>query len=244
MSITTRPTTASPDMRRFAVLLLSALAVAASLPAAVVPAAAHAIPSSTSHAASAPSLAASADPVTPTSAASDRRVSARADIWQKLRTGRGYAILLRHALAPGTGDPAGFRLGDCSTQRNLSLEGRRQAIAIGARWRRERVPVDRVLTSRWCRARDTARLLAVGTVTAYPDFDSSFTVSNTVAQRRTQVVRDVIMRHRDQPGVLVLVGHQVNITALTGVVPSSGAAVVVKATSGGTLRVIGVLPAV
>lgn len=231
MSITTRPTTASPDMRRFAVLLLSALAVAASLPAA-----AHAIPSSTSHAASASSLSASA--------ASDRRVSARADIWQKLRTGRGYAILLRHALAPGTGDPAGFRLGDCSTQRNLSLEGRRQAIAIGAQWRRERVPVDRVLTSRWCRARDTARLLAVGTVTAYPDFDSSFTVSSTVAQRRTAKVRSLITRHRDQPGVLVLVGHQVNITALTGMVPSSGAAVVVKATSAGTLRVIGVLPAV
>jgi phosphohistidine phosphatase SixA len=171
-------------------------------------------------------------------------VSARADVWQKLRTGRGYAILLRHALAPGTGDPAGFRLGDCSTQRNLSLEGRRQAIAIGAQWRRERLPIDRVLTSRWCRARDTARLLAVGTVTAYPDFDSSFTVSSTVAQRRTAKVRGIITRHRDQPGVLVLVGHQVNITALTGMVPSSGAAVVVKATSAGTLRVIGMLPAV
>ena len=223
-------------MRRFAVLLLSALAVAASLPAAVVPAAAHAIPSSTSHAASAPSLSAST--------AADRQVSARADIWQRLRDGRGYAILLRHALAPGTGDPAGFRLGDCSTQRNLSSVGRTQAIAIGARWRSERLPIDRVLTSRWCRARDTARLLAVGKVTAYPDFDSSFTVSSTVAQRRTQVVRDLIIRHRDQPGALVLVGHQVNITALTGVVPSSGAAVVVKATSGGTLRVIGVLPAV
>ena len=118
------------------------------------------------------------------------------------------------------------------------------AIAIGAQWRRERVPVDRVLTSRWCRARDTARLLAVGTVTAYPDFDSSFTVSSTVAQRRTAKVRGIITRHRDQPGVLVLVGHQVNITALTGMVPSSGAAVVVKATSTGTLRVIGVLPAV
>ena len=101
-----------------------------------------------------------------------------------------------------------------------------------------------MLTSRWCRARDTARLLAVGTVTAYPDFDSSFTVSSTVAQRRTRMVRSLITRHRDQPGVLVLVGHQVNITALTGMVPSSGAAVVVKATSAGTLRVISVLPAV
>ncbi|MGA1597395.1 MAG: hypothetical protein ACO4AG_12280, partial [Candidatus Nanopelagicales bacterium] len=69
----------------------------------------------------------SAQQSSPTSAQSDS--SPRADIWQTLRTGRGYAVLLRHALAPGTGDPAGFRLGDCSTQRNLSLEGRRQAIA-------------------------------------------------------------------------------------------------------------------
>lgn len=166
-----------------------------------------------------------------------------ADIWQELRTGRGYVVLLRHALAPGTGDPEGFRLGDCSTQRNLSAEGRRQAIAIGAQWRRARVPVDRVLTSRWCRARDTARLLAVGAVTAYPAFDSSFTVSDATAGRRTERVRALIDRHRDERGVIVLVGHQVNITDITGVVPASGQAVVVKARADGTVRVVGTLPA-
>ena len=168
---------------------------------------------------------------------------ATTDIWQELRTGRGYVVMLRHALAPGTGDPAGFRLGDCSTQRNLSAEGRRQAIAIGAQWRRERMPVDRVLTSRWCRARDTARLLAVGKVTAYPALDSSFTVSDTAAARRAAQVRALIASHRGEPGVLVLVGHQVNITDVTGVVPASGQAVVVKARSDGTVRVVGTLPA-
>lgn len=225
-------------MRRFAVLLLSALAIAASLPAA-----AHANPSSTPHAVSALSHSANADPVAPATAVVDRRVSPRADIWQKLRAGRGYAVLLRHALAPGTGDPAGFRLGDCSTQRNLSLDGRRQAIAIGAQWRRERVPVDRVLTSRWCRARDTARLLAVGTVTAYPGLDSTFTVPDSVAARRTAKVRALLARHAGQPGVLVLVGHQVNITDITGVAPSSGEGVVVQARADGSLRVVGTLPA-
>ena len=164
------------------------------------------------------------------------------DIWQTLRDGRGYAVLMRHAIAPGSGDPSGFRLGDCSTQRNLSPEGRRQAVAIGAQWRRERMPVDRVLTSRWCRARDTARLLAVGKVTAYPALDSSFTVSDAVASRRTAKVRALIERHRDRPGVLVLVGHQVNITDLTGVAPPSGGAVVVKANADGSLRVVGTLP--
>ncbi len=152
-------------------------------------------------------------------------------------------MLLRHALAPGTGDPAGFRLGDCSTQRNLSLEGRRQAIAIGAQWRSKGLPVDRVLTSRWCRARDTARLLAVGKVRAYPALDSSFTVSDATASRRTAKVRSLIDRHRGKRGVLVLVGHQVNITDLTGVAPPSGGAVVVKADPNGSIRVVGSLPA-
>lgn len=168
---------------------------------------------------------------------------AQTDIWQELRTGRGYVVMLRHALAPGTGDPAGFRLGDCSTQRNLSAEGRRQAIAIGAQWRRERMPIDRVLTSRWCRARDTARLLAIGAVTAYPALDSSFTVSDATAARRAAEVRALIARHRGERGVLVLVGHQVNITDVTGVVPASGQAVVVKARADGTVRVVGTLPA-
>lgn len=177
----------------------------------------------------------------PVSARSDG--TPRADIWQSLRAGRGYVVLLRHTLAPGTGDPAGFRLGDCSTQRNLSLEGRRQAIAIGAQWRSNDLPVDRVLTSRWCRARDTARLLAIGKVRAYPALDSSFTVSDATSSRRTAKIQSLIDRHRGKRGVLVLVGHQVNITDLTGVAPPSGGAVVVKADPSGSIRVIGSLPA-
>lgn len=210
-------------MRRLAVLLLGALLLAL-LPSIATPA--HSAPD-----------------VRSGEGSLETRATPRSDIWQQLRTGRGYAVLLRHALAPGTGDPPGFRLGDCSTQRNLSLEGRRQAIAIGAQWRRERMPVDRVLTSRWCRARDTARLLAVGTVTAYPALDSSFTVSEATAARRTAKVRALLQRHRGEPGVLVLVGHQVNITDLTGMAPPSGGAIVVQAQGDGSLRVVGTLPA-
>ena len=201
-------------------------------------------PATSAHAAStAPAMGESASTasVSTASVSTASRTVPRTGIWQKLRTGRGYAVLLRHALAPGTGDPAGFRLDDCSTQRNLSAEGRRQAIAIGAQWRRERLPVDRVLTSRWCRARDTARLLAVGAVTAYPALDSSFTVSDATAARRTEQVRALIARHRGDRGVLVLVGHQVNITDLTGFVPASGQGVVVKARADGTVRVVGTL---
>lgn len=92
-------------------------------------------------------------------------------------------------------------------------------------------------------ARDTARLLAVGKVRAYSALDSSFTVSDATASRRTAKVRSLIDRHRGKRGVLVLVGHQVNITDLTGVAPPSGGAVVVKADPNGSIRVIGTLPA-
>ena len=211
-------------MRRAAALVLCALAAATALPATTSTAA----PAITPVTSSLPSL---------------QQPTARTDIWQKLRSGRGYVVMLRHALAPGTGDPAGFRLGDCSTQRNLSAEGRRQAVAIGAQWRRERMPVERVLTSRWCRARDTSRLLAVGKVSAYPALDSSFTVSDATAARRAAKVRALIARHRGEPGVLVLVGHQVNITDVTGSVPASGQAVVVKASADGSVGVVGTLPA-
>ena len=79
-------------------------------------------------------------------------------------------------------------------------------------------------------------------MSAYPALDSSFTVSDSVAARRTAQVRALIERHRGERGVLVLVGHQVNITDLTGVAPASGQGVVVQARADGTLRVVGTLP--
>ena len=93
--------------------------------------------------------------------------------WQALRDG-GTVALFRHARAPGTGDPPQFRLEDCSTQRNLSAEGRRQAQAIGEQFRARQIPVEQVLSSRWCRALDTARL-AFGSLTEpFPPLDSFF----------------------------------------------------------------------
>ena len=96
------------------------------------------------------------------------------ELLDQLREG-GFVLLLRHAqTVPGTGDPPGFTLDDCATQRNLSDEGREQARRIGARLRKERVPVGRVLTSAWCRCRETARLLELGPVEHLQPLDSFF----------------------------------------------------------------------
>ncbi|MEE3088581.1 MAG: histidine phosphatase family protein, partial [Actinomycetota bacterium] len=80
-------------------------------------------------------------------------------VWKDLREGRGMVILYRHALAPGGGDPPEFDVNDCSTQRNLSDAGRRQARDMGAALRQNKVDVRRVLSSPWCRSRETAELM-------------------------------------------------------------------------------------
>lgn len=150
----------------------------------------------------------------------------------------GGVLLLRHTSAPGTGDPPGFRLDDCATQRNLSAEGRREARAIGARLRAEGIPIARVLTSRWCRARDTAvEAFGASRVEDFPGLDSFFADRSEEADR-TSAVREAIAGWEGKPGVLAMVTHQVNITALTGIVPAEGEAVVIEPTPDGG-RVVG-----
>ena len=139
----------------------------------------------------------------------------------------GTVVLLRHARAPGTGDPPGFRLDDCSTQRGLSAEGREQAVRIGERFRAKRVRVGRVLSSRWCRALDTARLAFGEGAEPFPALDSFFEERDG-RDGQTEAVRETIEGWRKHPGVLVLVTHQVNVAALTGIGPAEGEVVVLR----------------
>jgi phosphohistidine phosphatase SixA len=161
------------------------------------------------------------------------------DEWNMLQ-GSGKVVLMRHAIAPGTGDPSGFKLGDCSTQRNLSDVGREQARRAGNAFRQRQIPVSQVLSSQWCRCLETAQLLNLGTVKPVPALNSFFSDRST-ADIQTAQTRQLIAAHRQQDGVLVMVTHQVNITALTGIVPQSGAAVVVQANDAGEVVVIGEL---
>jgi len=160
-------------------------------------------------------------------------VHAQSD-WRAL-TG-GTAVLFRHALAPGTGDPPGFRLNDCRTQRNLNAEGRAQARRIGRAFRERGVSVTRVLSSQWCRTQETAKLAFPGLVRDEPAFNSFFSDSAREAAQ-TRAAREVLARWKG-PGVLVVVTHQVNITALTGIVPASGEGVTVRVEAG-SLKVVG-----
>jgi broad specificity phosphatase PhoE len=135
-----------------------------------------------------------------------------AGFWTLLREG-GCVLLMRHAQTdPGVGDPPDFRLGECSTQRNLSDAGREQARKVGATFLRERVKVDQVRSSAWCRCVDTA-MLAFKQNTVWPPINSFFGTGDRDVQTRT--VLDAVQGWQ-APRNLVLVTHQVNITALTG----------------------------
>lgn len=165
-------------------------------------------------------------------------------IWDKLQgtNPRGYVLLMRHALAPGVGDPENFKLGDCSTQRNLSDEGRQDAREIGEWLKRRDVPILRVESSRWCRARETAELLGIGKVRANKNLDSLFEDADPIGDPQTANIRKRIVDHRQTRGLLVMVGHFVNVSALTGVGLESGEGVLVRANSRGEIKVVGYSP--
>ena len=154
----------------------------------------------------------------------------RADeaLWAALADG-GHVALMRHAYAPGTGDPEHFRLEDCSTQRNLDQTGRDQARRTGEAFRDHGVAIGRVLSSRWCRCRETAELLGLGEVVAFAPLDSFFG-DRALEPAQTEAVRALLAdADADAEGPsLVMVTHQVNITALTGIFPRSGEIVVLR----------------
>jgi phosphohistidine phosphatase SixA len=158
------------------------------------------------------------------------------DGWEALRR-PGAIALMRHALAPGTGDPANFTLGDCSTQRNLNDAGRQQARAVGAAFRAAGIEVERVLTSQWCRCRETAELLDLASVEALPSLNSFF-ADRSSRNAQTETTREFLAT-LPKDGHAVLVTHQVNITALTGLPVSSGEIIVVEVGNDGAVEVLG-----
>ncbi len=144
-------------------------------------------------------------------------------LWSLLKGG-GHVVLIRHAVTtPGAGDPPGMKLEDCSTQRNLTDEGRRHAQRIGAEWRKRAIPVERVVSSPWCRCLETARL-------AFRRPEVSGALSNLFgyAQKREPQLREMralVAAHAGK-GNLVLVTHGSTISALTGVSPGTGEMVI------------------
>ena len=170
------------------------------------------------------------------SLAAPRGASADEALWELLSAG-GQVVVMRHAATDRSiGDPPDFRMDDCSTQRNLSAEGRLQARRLAAAFVARGIPIGRVLSSQWCRCLETARL-AFGSAEPWPALNSFWRNRELEAERS----REVRARAAERPdrGNLILVTHQLNIGALTGVYPVEGEFVVLTPLGNGGLRVAG-----
>jgi broad specificity phosphatase PhoE len=139
------------------------------------------------------------------------------------------------------GDPPQFALRDCATQRNLSDEGRDQAVRIGARFRENGIPTARVFSSQWCRCLETASLLGLGQVQELPFLNSFFRHYERRESQSEELRAWLATQDFDAPAVLVT--HQVNISALTGTYLAEGTLVVIRRTADGEISVVGVIDA-
>ncbi|MFP4390334.1 MAG: histidine phosphatase family protein [Desulfococcaceae bacterium] len=161
-----------------------------------------------------------------------------AALWEALQSG-GHIVMIRHALAPGSGDPPNFDVNDCATQRNLSDRGRDQARAIGAAFQEKNVPAGEVRTSAWCRCKETAEL-AFGEANVWPALNS-FWQNRSAGPARVEKIQ-ARLKQPVENGNLFLVTHYIGILNSTGEAVGSGEAVVVRPLPPDDFEVAGRLP--
>jgi phosphohistidine phosphatase SixA len=154
----------------------------------------------------------------PVAAADDSR-----EAWAALVNG-SLVALVRHGNAPPGygGDPPGFKIDDCATQRNLDDSGRAQARALGEAFRQHGVRVDKILSSPWCRCLETARLMALGPVN-----DTLAAAASGKSPERLAALKQMVSSWRG-PGTLVVVTHALTVQALVGIMPGQAETVVLR----------------
>jgi phosphohistidine phosphatase SixA len=159
-----------------------------------------------------------------------------ADLLARLQDGN-HIGLMRHSTAPGSDDPPNFRIGDCSTQRNLSQGGRDQAVVIGQKLREAGIDDARVVSSQWCRCLDTANLLEIGEVEELPYLNSLVSYPG----QGGQMTRDLAawIAEVDLSRTTILVTHQINISSIVRSGAGEGDIVVVRRETDGGLSLVG-----
>jgi len=164
------------------------------------------------------------------------------DLSEKLQS-PDHVLLMRHTLAPGVGDPVGYTLADCKGQRNLSAEGRQQAVVVGQWLKKQGVTTAQVHSSVWCRCKDTAELLNFNGFQVAPALASFFDEMHT-SKVRTQALEQFIAEKVQTKGkqALILVTHHVNIQAFMGENIASGDMVLARVDAHGKMRSYTVIP--
>ena len=146
--------------------------------------------------------------------------------------------MIRHALAPGTGDPPNFTIGDCSTQRNLDETGRAQARNIGDWLRANGVSSASVYSSQWCRCLETAQLMVMGPVQELPALNSFYERTQD-REPNLRALNDFISRQPAEGDLIVFVTHFVTISAVAGESVHSGEGVLIELVRDADFKIVG-----
>ena len=164
-------------------------------------------------------------------------ITAKADSisWKEIFDQPRYNVFfLRHALAPGYGDPPDFSIDNCKTQRNLNTEGKDQATLIGKDLKNIGISFDKIYSSEWCRCTETASLLNLGEVTTFSGLNSFF--QNHYNREETIAKLMNMLESLDKTGRVLMVTHQVVISAITGINVASGVAVAYDPSDGSAVK--------
>ena len=150
----------------------------------------------------------------------------------------GHILMIRHAMAPGSGDPENFQIGDCSTQRNLDDRGRSQARVIGEWLRSNGIEKARMFSSQWCRCQETAKLINLGPVVQLPALNSFYERPQD-REPNLKSLRIFLSEQTSKGELLILVTHFVTISEISGEAVSSGEGVVLRIKENGAFEVAG-----
>lgn len=165
--------------------------------------------------------------------------AAEKELIQQMNAG-GVVLMIRHAVAPGIGDPDNFKLDDCATQRNLDQQGREQARAIGEWLRARGIENVKLYSSQWCRCLETARLMDLGTVTSLPALNSFFERPED-REPNLSALRNFI-RDNIKPGeLMIMVTHQVTISGISEKWTDSGHGKLLRSDQAGGIELLGEL---
>ena len=139
----------------------------------------------------------------------------------------GHILMIRHANAPGFGDPDTLKIGDCSTQRNLDEQGRQQSVNIGDWLRNNNIDIEAIYSSQWCRCIETASFLNLGAVNELPPLNSFFQLPQN-REPNLRALKQFINEQAKNKKLIVMVTHHVTIAAISDQNVVSGDGVLLK----------------
>ena len=150
--------------------------------------------------------------------------TSNSDIYQELKEINANIIFLRHSIAPGFGDPVFFNLNNCNTQRNLNEEGILQSKNIGIYFKSNNIRFSEVLSSEWCRCKDTVKEMDIGKWKTFSGLNSFFQGYSNKDEVLKKLNKKLSLTTNDE--LVLMVTHQVVIFKITGIAPPSGGIVI------------------